>query len=115
MMEKLILISLILFFLNTGSLFAQIEEKSQQSRGLQEERLFSYTSEATARDTFTISVIDPHGNLKTAPIQNQVLSSRAKTDFSIRTRYWKPGIYRIVARGKKGVISTRRFRIKHKN
>lgn len=103
------------FLISTASVHGQIVESSTTARGLEAKRSFSFTSEAMVRDTFSITVIDPHGNRQAMPVQERSMAARSKIDFSFKTRYWRSGLYTVIAESRNGIRSTHKFRIKNKN
>ncbi len=93
---------------------AQIEEITPTSRQTDEQvqKTFRYTSER--QDTFSVKVINPHGDIQAFPVRSRPLALGSKMDFGLNTQFWLDGTYTILVEGEKGFMRSKDFRIRRK-
>jgi hypothetical protein len=91
------------------SLLAQITKVSKNQRSADVHEFYRF--QAIEQDTYSIRIIDPHGQITAMPVKKKSLSPGAQAEFSFSTKHWKEGSYQIVAEGSKGNRVIKRIRI----
>ena len=101
----------------TGSLHAQEEANVIKIEALEHDRQSStrqflkYRLQAADEDIYTVKVVNGKGEIESMPVRSEHLTANAQYDFVLRTQYWKPGTYQIIATARHGKTYVRSVEI----
>ena len=72
---------------------------------------YKYKFTSTSDDTITVKIIDPRGELITAPILNKTILTKQSVPFTINSNFWRQGQYQIIVESTKGTRFVKHFNI----
>jgi hypothetical protein len=70
---------------------------------------YKYRFTSTVDDTITIKIIDPRGELVTAPVINEAILTKESVPFNINSNFWRRGEYQIIVESNKGTRFVKRL------
>lgn len=102
----------IIFFLLFSLLgFAQISELGALTQGDGAVVGYKFNFASELDDTITIKIVDPRGQLISAPIQEKSIMTNQSIPFGFNTRFWLPGQYQILVETEKGSRYVKRLNV----
>jgi len=76
-----------------------------------EENTHQYTHKILEDGLYEVMVISPDGSLLSKPIKQQQFDKDENIDFSVNSKYWKAGVYKIIVEKEGGKATIYRLKI----